>query len=328
MRSDLHTMEKIDQYLTGKLTGSELNQFKSELASNPELQNLVSDQQLFIQTVNRKALLAEIQAVAGVGGAPWYANPWVAISGGIIVTGIVAGSIYYNADQPENIQNAVELMMPVQSDSLAEEVINYNELAYTDSTTEAIITTSENDQIKITTGHNKIINRDAEVCDDGSDIISDKEYNSSGTTDKPKTDNQVDEKINKNRNRIASYPKGDLAMNQFVDKYMRFPGTAAAKKLSGNVRVKFLVTESGERTEIDAECFAMRDENDKPLTNTQFIFNQKIAHLFENESARIVRIMPLWSPATDSGGNPMLTAVEIYFNFSLKEGISVYRLDD
>ncbi len=101
MRADLNTMEKIDQYLQGKLSGSELSQFESELVSNPELQNLVSNQQLFIQTVNRKALLAEIHAVAGIGGAPWYANPWVAISGVVIVGGIIAGTIYYTSDDSE-----------------------------------------------------------------------------------------------------------------------------------------------------------------------------------------------------------------------------------
>ncbi|MBK8927982.1 MAG: hypothetical protein IPM74_19295 [Crocinitomicaceae bacterium] len=72
------------------------------------------------------------------------------------------------------------------------------------------------------------------------------------------------------------------------------------EKISGNVKVKFLVSEGGECTNIEANCFHLTDENDKPLNITQVLFNQKVANLFEREAARIVRIMPAWMPATDS----------------------------
>ncbi len=328
MRADLHTMEKIDQYLQGKLSGSELSQFESELAANSKLQNLVSNQQLFIQTVNRKALLAEIHAVAGIGGAPWYANPWVAISGVVLVGGIIAGTIYYTSDDSENPENTIAITETTIQDSVNTEAINYNEIAFDDST-QTIITATKKD--KVVSGKSELINTDQTdpvVCDEATDgYIA--EINSDNKVDyQQKSEAQNDDSDAKNRNRKTSYPKGSSAMNDFVDKYMRFPGTAKEKKLSGNVKVTFLVTESGERTEIQSTCFAMRDQNDKPLTNTQFVFNQKIANLFERESERIVRIMPQWIPATDSGGNPVLTPAEIYFNFSLKDGISAYRLDD
>ncbi|MBK9590256.1 MAG: hypothetical protein IPO32_01755 [Crocinitomicaceae bacterium] len=329
MRADLNTMEKIDQYLQGKLSGSELSQFESELASNPELQNLVSNQQLFIQTVNRKALLAEIHAVAGIGGAPWYANPWVAISGVVIVGGIIAGTIYYTSDDSETPQNTLALTETTTQDSSTIETINYNEIAFDDSTQTIITPTKKN---KVVSGKSEVIKTDQVdpvVCDDATDGYSTEINSDNNHLDyQHKSEAQNDDSDAKNRNRKTSYPKGSSAMNDFVDKYMRFPGTAKEKKLSGNVKVTFLVTEGGERTEIQSTCFAMRDQNDKPLTNTQFVFNQKIANLFEREAERIVRIMPLWIPATDSGGNPVLTPAEIYFNFSLKEGISAYRLDD
>lgn len=329
MRADLHTMEKIDQYLQGKLSDSELNLFQSELASNPELQSLVNDQQLFIQTVNRKALLAEIQAVAGVGGAPWYANPWVAISGVVIVGGIIAGTIYYASNESENPENTISLTETTIEDSSNIETINYNEIAFDDST--LTIITNPNTKDKVVSVKPDVLTNervDPIVCDDASDAHIENNSHQIITDNGVKSDAQNDDSDAKNRNRKTSYPKGSKAMNEFVDKYMRFPGTAKEKKLSGNVKVTFLVTESGTRTEIESTCFAMRDQNDKPLTNTQFVFNQKIANLFEREAERIVRIMPLWIPATDSGGNPVLTPAEIYFNFSLKDGISAYRLDD
>ena len=36
--------------------------------------------------------------------------------------------------------------------------------------------------------------------------------------------------------------------------------------------------------------------------------------------------MPSWEPATDSQGNPVLSPVMLYFNFSLVDGITVYQL--
>jgi outer membrane biosynthesis protein TonB len=329
MRADLHTMEKIDQYLQGKLSGSELNQFESELASNPELQNLVSNQQLFIQTVNRKALLAEIQAVAGLGGAPWYANPWVAVSSIAIVGGIIAATIYYTSNESENPENTIALTETTVQDSSLTETINYNEIAFDDSTL-TIITNPNTKEKRKTTSSEKVNSENSGpvVCDEGVEAYADEKNHAVSIDNVVKNELQGDGSDVKNRNRKASYPKGSVSMNEFVDKYMRFPGTAKEKKLSGNVKVTFLVTESGARTEIESTCFAMRDQNDKPLTNTQFVFNQKIANLFEREAERIVRIMPEWIPATDSGGNPVLTTAEIYFNFSLHEGISAYRLDD
>lgn len=326
MRADLHTMEKIDQFLTGKLSGSELSQFKSEMAANPELQNLVNDQQLLIQTVNRKALLAEIHLVAGVGGAaPWYANPWIAGTGAIIVAGTIAATIYYSTTEPENPQNILALTEQELTDSTTTETINYNDLAYIDSSSSVDQSTSKH--VRITDGSN-YPSPDPAVCDN-SELADNQTLNFDGPDNNDtKGETQVSDTDLKNRNRKASYPKGDIAMNEFIDKYMRFPGTAKEKKLSGNVKVKFLVTDDGQRTTLEAKCFAMRDEYDKPLSNAQFVFNQKIANLFERESERIVRIMPLWIPATDSAGNPVLTPVEIYFNFSLKDGISVYRLDE
>ena len=132
--------------------------------------------------------------------------------------------------------------------------------------------------------------------------------------------------IKKGKNKLARFPKGDLAMKEFVRNNLVYPRTAMDKEIQGNVRVKFLVDNQGRITEIESECFNLRDVNDKPLNSGQMILNQKIIKLFENKAEQFVRIMPSWEPATDSQGNPVLSPVMLYFNFSLVDGITVYQL--
>lgn len=335
MRADLHTMEQIDLYLQGKMSGEELRQFENILSSNPELQSLVGDQQLLIQTVNRKALLAEINAVAGIGGAPWYANPFVAATGVALVVGGIITTIYLMSDTTEIADTPVVNPENNLSET-AESGKNYThegQVFYTDS---ASFSDSENQPEDHVSNSNHSSERIIEPeyseayppvllnqadqlslhADDQADhIVADREQ-----------EKQEENYVVKNR--MAMFPMGDEALKDFIQENMRFPGTAKEKKISGNVKVKFLVTPEGIRTNIESHCFNLRDENDKPLTSAQVMLNLKIARLFEREATRIVRIMPTWIPATDSQGNSVLAAVELYFNFSLKEGNSVYyRLD-
>jgi len=331
MRADLHTMEQIDLYLQGKLAGEELRHFENTLAANPELQTMVQNQQLLIQTVNRKALLAEIHVVAGIGGTPWYANPFVAIAGVAIAVGGIATAIYLMSDVAvnEEVITANEQILQPDSPELNENNTNADHTFYVNAdsvsvaenpsehyTTHHTHSTADGDEPDYFEAHTPNLNNQADQlsqhADDYSDYVADHDY-------------ETAEHIS--RTRMAAFPKGELALKDFVAENMRFPGTAKEKRISGNVKVKFLVTPEGTRTNVEANCFNLRDEYDKPLTSTQIMLNQKIANLFEREAARIVRIMPTWTPATDSQGNPVLAPVELYFNFSLKDGNSVYSLD-
>jgi hypothetical protein len=332
MRADLHTMEQIDLYLQGKMAGEELRQFENILSSNPELKSMVNDQQLLIQTVNRKALLAEINMVAGIGGSPWYANPFVAATGVALVVGGIVATVYFMSDSAETQNTPLaneETITPDASENTLK-MGDAKQTYYADSTS---VSVNENQPQQYVSTNNHV-----------SDNRMEPEYFEAHTPDlnnqadhlSQHADDQVDHIADQYegddghtaRNRMASFPMGDQALKEFIHENMRFPGTAKEKKISGNVKVKFLVTSEGTRTNIEANCFNLRDENDKPLTSTQVMLNQKIANLFEREAARIVRIMPTWVPATDSQGNPVLTTAELYFNFSLKDGNSVYyRLD-
>lgn len=332
MRADLHTMERIDHYLQGKMSGNERINFENEMATNPELHALVKDQELLIQTVTRKAMMAEIMTVAGVGNIPWYSKPWVLGSSAVIVTAsittaVILGSNSTNESLPVISENS-EIVTPIEdTDSLTEETFYYTNLDTIGFNDDRNSHTSQSHSTVKQTNHPS---EDFEEVCEGSD--NDVSINHS-TSKKPieedvdKSENKKDQKISK-RNRMASYPGGILELKKFVDKYMRYPATAKEKKLSGNVKVFFLVTPEGDKSEIRSECFALRNEEGKPLNSAQFMFNQKVAGLFEREAARIVRIMPDWIPATDKSGNLITTEQMIYFNFSLKDGIVVYWLDD
>lgn len=333
MRADLQTMEQIDLYLQGKLSGDALRNFETQMATDPALHTMVNDQQLLIQTVSRQALLAEINAVAGVGGTPWYANPWAGIAGVTIIAGSIGLGVYLSGDDsPEQPTENHELMV----ESIADDSSSVNE--YTIYAENAILASDDDSVIPENDYHQTIIHKEGVIkpdvkTDDSRDAITHtgNEETVSGTNNQnhivSNTHEEVNDSKSVSRNHLASFPKGDNALREFIGENMRFPGSAKEKELSGNVRVTFLVNTLGQRTNIEAECFNMRDKNDKPLSATQFMFNQKIAHLFEREAARIIRIMPLWEPATDSNGNAVDSAVEMYFNFSLEEGTSYYNLN-
>lgn len=340
MRTDLHQLEQIDNYLNGAMTGEELRAFESQLAVNPDLKQALQEQQLFIQTVNRKALLAEINAIAAGGATPWYANSYLAATGSIIAVGAIATGIYFvtsdseggssvNVPAENNIETLAHAEIPEKQPSTFM-VDRDTMIASTPTQTSSIRQNSHNNspsansnfQASPNTQHTAAIV--APVT--SSDVIHDQTSNNRNVHTDPAEEVSFSDRSNINR--MASFPNGDIAMRDFITENMRFPGSAREKELSGNVRVSFLVTPEGNRTHIVATCFSMRDKNDKPLNATQMMLNQRIANLFEREAARIIRIMPIWEPATDSQGNPVSAEMEIHFNFSLKEGNSVYQLHE
>ena len=330
MRADLHTMEQIDLYLQGKLQGSELSQFQNKLASNPELQSLVNDQQLLIQTLSRKALLAEINAVAGIGGMAWYANPWAGIGGAALVIGGITAAVYFSSDNNPETNEQSEIITQNFDSTLVEDTI------VEDGTTYFVMEDGERIVPDIPQNKHLVNNNSNEennasnqynTSEESDQHLNHTNENNSYVTSTPDDVQKNDYSETLDRNRIASFPKGDAALKSFIDENMRFPGTAKEKKISGNVKVTFLVTSEGTRTNIESTCFNLRDENDKPMNSTQMVLNQKISNLFEREAARVVRIMPVWIPATDSQGNAVLSTQELYFNFSLKNGNTAYRLD-
>jgi len=324
MRADLQTMEQIDLYLQGEMTGAESALFENSMALNPELAQQVADQQLFAQTVSRKALLAEINLVAGGGGGAWYSNPYVGFVGASIVIGIVVATIYYSTtdDTNESIVENSKIEKTVENNEGPLNETQLNELpndsiSYTDATNEhktdrnLQTSTNANDIIdgNVSIGKENVLNPDA---NDNGNYVVDASTNRDGM-------------IRITINKMACFPKGYKAMRTYVAEKVIYPGTAKKEKIQANVKVEFLVGKEGQISEIVSNCFRLRDENEKVLNATM---NSKIVKLFEEKCTATIRTMPSWEAATDSQGNNVVSVVTVYFNFSLYDGISIYQLDD
>lgn len=136
MRAELNNLENIDLYLSGKLSGAEKAAFEAQMAADPALKSVVEDQQLLIQTVNRKALLAEINSVAGLTATTVTATAWGlskilwTVIGSVVVVGGVTTAIIYGSggEQAEQLaakgnENPQEEMgAPVYEDETDDEI--------------------------------------------------------------------------------------------------------------------------------------------------------------------------------------------------------------
>lgn len=63
MRNNLEIIEKIDNYLLGKLSPEEQMSFEKEINASPELQSMVENQKLIITAVKRKGIRKDIQKI-------------------------------------------------------------------------------------------------------------------------------------------------------------------------------------------------------------------------------------------------------------------------
>ena len=131
-----------------------------------------------------------------------------------------------------------------------------------------------------------------------------------------------------NESRRAIYPGGNVAMDRFIDKNLRYPKSAYDKGIEGVVRCDFYVSADGVISEINAKCIKMSEGDGAAFNDVRLIMNNKIMKSFINNATHILRTMPDWEPARNSQGNPVLSAQRMYFNYDMEAGCVVYQLDD
>ncbi|MBN4072415.1 hypothetical protein JYT74_00105 [Crocinitomix catalasitica] len=209
MRAELNNLENIDLYLSGKMSAVQKGAFEAQMAADPALKSIVQDQQLLIQTVNRKALIAEINTVAGIAtaaaGTAWGLSQilWT-VTGSIVVVGTIGTAIYYGVNSQDNgelttNEPPVEEFAPAfdeDPDDFA--TINYTEVETTltaedEEALAAIDEMSEesNGSAIIRVNHNSDDNRnsassvDDEANDSGNSGAPPDSENKAGTVDDP-----------------------------------------------------------------------------------------------------------------------------------------------
>lgn len=334
MRSELTTLEQIDSYLSGNLSPAEQAAFEAEINADPNLESMVSQQKELIKAVNRQALRAQISAVAAAGGAAGggMSNVWIGITSVVGIGLVTAGLVYFNSEgevqSDENII-AVNNTEVIEADTNATNFESIEEgLIYEEPETifSSINTYEELDD--------NLVNEELNFV--ASDEVIEIDYNANEggvlrevTNDEPAI-NTVEKDLitGADRTRRASYPGGNYAMDQFIDKNLHYPRSARNKGLEGVVRCEFFVTADGVITEIDAKCIKMNERDGPAFNDVKLLMNKRIMNAFINNATHTLRTMPNWEPATNSQGNPILTEQHMYFNYDLKRGCLVYQLDE
>lgn len=338
MRSELTTLEKIDAYLSGNLPPDEKAAFENQLNSDPQLKAQVEQQQELIRAVNRKALRTQIAAVAAGaagGGATsgGFSNLFLGISGGIVVGITTAAVIYFNGgDEPVTTENEQIVMnTPVidEIDSVQTDTYIESEDGLIKEEPETIFSSVNNyeeedeDRMNVTV-HFQSRGEGAQV-----------DYSNTRNGALVEEDNQnseinieIDENEVIDHARRASFPGGNLAMKNFMDKNLRYPKSAQDKSIEAVVRCDFHVTADGLITEIDAKCIQMCEKDGMPFNDVRLLMNKRLVNSFIGNATHVLRTMPEWEPAKNSQGNPIISTQRMYFNYDMERGCLVYQLDD
>ena len=344
MRSELEQLEQIDQYLSGKMTPDQATAFESQMNADPALKSMVKDQQLLIQTVSRKAMLAEINAVAGIaagaaagGGATaagWGVTQWV-IATVSVVGATVGGVAIYNAVTDDE-QAAIEETINENDNSnvvLTEDTYDTSEyFAFIPGVEEESMNAEEEDET--------YEEDERTVYDPNTDpSLEDRQdpLNDFGNVNKPDlgNDNDINAEIEDRdsnvgimKNKKASFPGGHVALQNWFEKNLMYPGTAKEDKVQGTIRVRFHVKETGEIDIIDSECIQLLDEDGKLIDGWRRARYRKSIKYFRQQAERAFRICPKWDPATNTNGTRVLSEQVWYVKYNLKGKTEVYSFGD
>ena len=96
---------------------------------------------------------------------------------------------------------------------------------------------------------------------------------------------------------LPSFPGGDAACMRFLTRHVRYPSSARARRLSGCVRVQFVVAADGRLTDIRVL--------------------RGVSPVLDNEALRVVGLMPRWKPGR-SGGRPSRFLYVLPVDFRLR----------
>lgn len=95
----------------------------------------------------------------------------------------------------------------------------------------------------------------------------------------------------------ASFPGGQGAMEEYISTNMVYPSAAKNNGIEGIITVDFTVKPDGTIGAIKLQRMVDPD--------------------LEQEAIRLVKSMPIWTPATDAAGTPISSTVTLPITFSL-----------
>jgi len=340
MRPELTVLEQIDQYLSGDLSSAEIAAFENKIATDAHLEELVNQQKDLIKAVNRNAIRAEINAVTGAAGGAGggMSNLFLGVTGTLLTGLLIAGAVYFlNTETTNDVESQLTNTENIQIDKI--EIAEKSNLPEEEN-----LIVQEQPETIFSSTVDYTVEIEHKEFDEKIDIESKEE-----TT--IQEDNGIDFSLEKgrlveretnvadkvveteeitaiSRSSRAFFPEGNLAMKKFIDQNLSYPKTAKDKKIEAVVAVNFHVDFAGRITEIEAKCTQMNEAGGAPYSEVRRMMNKRIENLFIGNATHVMRTMPIWEPATDKNGNPVLSAQRMYFKFDLKRGCLAYQLEE
>ncbi len=338
MRTELTILEKIDDYLLGKLTESERLVFEERLQTDEALRAQVSMQKDLLRAINRNHLRAQINTVsaAAVGGGS--TSQWLFGLGGIVVVvGFVAGLIYYNqldkSDDRFGFTDNSDTVTSIPNHTIAYLGHRNDDLILESS--ETLFSSQMNYDAPLINEDDMNVTVHFRSRGEGLTVDSSVYRNQNAPTGEAIREGgnritlgETDIASYRNHTRRAFYPGGNSAMKKFIDKNLRYPQSALDKSIECVIRCEFHVTEDGLITEIQPECIKMAERDGVAFTDVKLLMNKRIMNLFIGNATHILRTMPIWEPALNAQGTPVLSVQHMYFNYDLERGCLVYQLDE
>jgi hypothetical protein len=321
MRNELKIMDEIESYLSNKLRATERSSFENRMLEDADLAEKVNQQKALTQAIKRAALRSQINTVVAGGGFSFSQI----FLGSIGIVGIIGAVIYFvNQNEQEEIVSESSIEKDVEPSSVVQlSKNNERNFQLTKEIPETIFSSMHqfddiDDKLDIdpvdfpTSSHQgSTINGSSHTVNQPSDYdASDESY--SGT----------------NKDRKALFPGGSSSLKKFIDKNLYYPKSASDKNIECVVQCDFHVTEDGLITEIDAKCIKVAEVGGEQFNDIKLIRNKKLVNAFINNSTHVLRTMPIWVPARNKQGNPVLSYQRLYFNFDLEKGCLVYQLDE
>ncbi|MDD4921984.1 MAG: TonB family protein [Bacteroidales bacterium] len=91
---------------------------------------------------------------------------------------------------------------------------------------------------------------------------------------------------------IPQFPGGDIKLFAFIRENLRYPNSAVENKIEGRVTIRFVVSETGE------------------ITNVEVL--RSLDPACDNEAMRVIKLMPKWTPGKENGED-----VPVYFTLPI-----------
>lgn len=279
MRKELMEIEKIEQYLLGKMNGEEAKAFEQVMASDHNLAESVAVQKEMMEGLERVGLKTDAQT----GYRRYKLKMWasqIGIALGVLIIG--AGIWYFVSLEDKKaycICSEKEMATIEHSEDAMPNQPECIDTCPPAPMIETPIIESEIEEVTETAEDLKIITDTILEIDTiiNIEVLDDEHY--SGT--RGGSDNSNMHQTGNDNAIQPEFPGGRSAMRQFIATNIRYPQNAFNQGITGTVEVSFSISETGQ------------------LGN--YKIHKSVNNELDAEAMRIIKKMPKWSPGKVAG---------------------------